>query len=342
MPPKKKIKVKVSDKERMRNRRANMSKEEKEEERKKNRDRMKRKREEMSALEKEEEKAKDRARKPKKTCVIKERNNHYIKHEKEYNRLYKIKIRSGRSEAEQEYEIIYNLLCMRRLRNSRTGKEHLLDNLKAKRGMRSANERAKETDKEISYSVQFQQRSFRDINEVTVWKKFVDRGKEYACILEQRNPEMAAEVKKILDSQRREREAREAILKEREERGFWEEDNNNPGQYWWTGKEPPGPEDPDPNNREYEQEIDGWEGEMSLTEKEWDELQSKWYWETVAERRQEEKELRNQKARENYKKRKEALSKPIIMPEVEVSEYEKIREQNIKERDEAFRSMGYE
>ena len=62
----------------------------------------------------------------------------------------------------------------------------------------------------------------------------------------------------------------------------------------------------------------------------------------MAERRQEDKELRNQKARENYKKRKEALSEPIIMPEVELSEYEKIREQNIKERDEAFRSMGFE
>ena len=334
MPPKKKSEDKISDKERMRIKRANMSNEEKETERKKARKRMAKTRKQMSDSKKEEVRAKDRERKPKKSCDTEESNSHYIKHEKEYNRLYKIKIRKGRSEAEHEYEMIYNLLCMRRLRNSRTGKEHLLDNLEARRGMRLV-------EKKVSIEPQFQQRSFRDIDEVIVWKKFVDRGTQYASILEARNPEIAAEVRKILESQRKEREAREAKIKEREDRGFWTE-NPQTGEFWWTGKEPPGPENPDPNMREYEQEIDVWEGEMALTEQEWDELQAKWYRETMEERRQEDREARNEQARENYKKRKEALSEPIIMPEVELSEYEKIREQNIKERDEAFQSMGNE
>ena len=56
------------------------------------------------------------------------------------------------------------------------------------------------------------------------------------------------------------------------------------------------------------------------------------------------KEERNRKARENYQKRKEALNEPIVMPEEskELSEYEKIREMNIKERNEALAAAGFD
>ena len=55
------------------------------------------------------------------------------------------------------------------------------------------------------------------------------------------------------------------------------------------------------------------------------------------------KEERNRKARENYQKRKEALNEPIVIPEEskELSEYEKIREMNIKERNEALAAAGF-
>ena len=56
------------------------------------------------------------------------------------------------------------------------------------------------------------------------------------------------------------------------------------------------------------------------------------------------KEERNRKARENYQKRKEALNEPIVMPEEskELSEYEKIREMNFKERNEALAEAGFD
>ena len=54
------------------------------------------------------------------------------------------------------------------------------------------------------------------------------------------------------------------------------------------------------------------------------------------------KAKRNEKAKEIYHKRKEALKQTIEIPEIEseMSEYEKIRERNIKEREEALAAAG--
>ena len=55
-------------------------------------------------------------------------------------------------------------------------------------------------------------------------------------------------------------------------------------------------------------------------------------------------EERNKKARENYQKQNEALIEPIVMPgeSKELNEYEKIREMNIKERNEALVAAGFD
>ena len=51
---------------------------------------------------------------------------------------------------------------------------------------------------------------------------------------------------------------------------------------------------------------------------------------------------RNRKARESYHKRKEALNTPIEWhEEYEMSEYEKIRERIIKEREDALAAAGF-
>ena len=44
----------------------------------------------------------------------------YIELEREYSRLYRERVRAKRSDVEHEFEMIYNLLCMRRLRKSLT------------------------------------------------------------------------------------------------------------------------------------------------------------------------------------------------------------------------------
>ena len=161
MPPKR---DKVKDRERKAQKRAQMTDEEKEFQRKANRERMAAKREsmpeeqrgmqrkadkerkaqkrsEMSFAEQEKERQKDRKKKSKKEPSPSIENDVgnsdcYVKHEREFNRLYRIKVRNNQSKAEHEYEKTYNLLCMRRIRSSRNGKQHLLDNVDARKGMR--------------------------------------------------------------------------------------------------------------------------------------------------------------------------------------------------------------
>ena len=83
------------------------------------------------------------------------------------------------------------------------------------------------------------------------------------------------------------------------------------------------------------------EEEMRKSEKELDEMYSQWHKQLEAENREE----RNRKARENYHRRKAEtnaeLMQPVDVPEFELSEYEKIREQNIKERNEALEAAGF-
>ena len=142
---------------------------------------------------------------------------------------------------------------------------------------------------------------------------------------------MADQIQKIKDEERKELEVKEAKEKEAAEKGYWWE-NPADGSFWWTGKEPPGPENPHPDDLEPEPDFYQMEGEPVMTDKEWDELQLKWYEQTMEEHRREDREERNRVAREKYQQRKAELAKPIEMPEIEMSEYDMMR-QIIKERD---------
>ena len=66
------------------------------------------------------------------------------------------------------------------------------------------------------------------------------------------------------------------------------------------------------------------------------ELQSKWYAEEMEARKKEKNAERNERQRE-----KEELKQKIELPEFEKSEYELLREKNIKEREEAMRASGW-
>ena len=317
-------------------RRSQMSKEEREKVRAANRKRNANKRSQMTKEERANVQAKDRERKNKNvgSKVEEDSRDKYVHHEREYNRLYKEKMRTGRSDVEHEYEIVNNLISMRCMRNSRSGKDHLLDNLDAKRGMRKL--------KEEGRLRPFQQREFRELTEIDIWRRFVQRGKEYANILKNKNPKFSAYIEEMLAKEVKERieryEQERQKEKEREEKGYWYQ-NPVDGDVWWTGKEPPGEYDFNPYISH--PVGDGWQGEMELTDKEWEELQAKWYQETLKERKEEERLRRNEVARENYHKRKEELLKPISMPQMEISEYERIREENIKERNEALKAAGW-
>ena len=64
----------------------------------------------------------------------------YIRNEREHNKQYRRRIRKGRNQAEIEYENVDIILKNRKTRKARDRKQHLLDNLRAKQGMRDLKE----------------------------------------------------------------------------------------------------------------------------------------------------------------------------------------------------------
>ena len=347
---------KKSKKEIMALKRASMNEDEKALQRQKDRERKARKKVEQVTRDKESPGQEDESNKKisNENVVIadsqegtegteKDITKSYLCHEKKFNRLCKMKIRGERSIAAHEYEKIYNLLCMRKLREKRSGKEHLMDNKKARKGMRVL--------KDEGRLIPFQNREFREIKEVDIWLQFTFRGQEFKDILAEKNPAILSDIQNLIDEQNKEKAAEEAKRKEMKakeqaerDKGFWE--FNYMMDFWeWTGLKPPGPDDPDPNNcveppqpTFSEKEV----REFELKKAEWRELELKWFKETMDQWAEEDRQARNRKAREKYQKKKEELQKPIEMPELpEMSEYEKIREQNIRERDEALRAAGF-
>ena len=324
--------VKAKDRERKAMKKLELSTEEKDKQRQSNKERMAKNLFAMSDEQYEAFRVKDRERKEKVTD--KYVNEDWLIHLKEYNRLYNIKMRENQTNASHEFEMINNLLCMRRLRNSRDGKEHLLDNRQAKLGMQLM--------KEEGPLKPFLNRNYRDIDECQLWTWFMYRGKEFAEILKKRKPEMATKVAEIIKMSRQKEDERKAKEKELEDKGYWKM-NPVDESYYWTGLNPPGPDNPNPNEMEPEP-LDGeqlTEEEMRKSEKELDEMYSQWHKQLEAENREE----RNRKARENYHRRKAEtnaeLMKPVDVPEFELLEYEKIGEQNIKERNEALEAAGF-
>ena len=146
-----------------------------------------------------------------------------------------MRVRSGRTEAEHEYELINNLLCMRRLRRSLTDEEYVSDKVRAKEGMRLARENGFKMDHIRSVG--------RDIKEFDLWYWFARSGRPYMDILQAKKPEFAEEIEVIIEDERK--KSTEKAEKEREEwrKGIWHY-NVVMETFEWTGKEPPGEDNP--------------------------------------------------------------------------------------------------
>ena len=114
---------KLSDKSRSAVRRLNRTAEQKAKDKETNRLRMAKKRKERTEDQKDKQRQADRESKARKRAAKKkpsrfvntksEVKKKYIEHEREFNRLYKVRVRSERTDAEHDFELINNLLCMR-------------------------------------------------------------------------------------------------------------------------------------------------------------------------------------------------------------------------------------
>ena len=252
-----------------------------------NKKRMAEKRKQLTEEEKDEIRRKDRERKSKKKNEMKIENpttskpekmeDYYMFDEKEHNRKYKQRVRAERSEAEVEFDKIETAIAVRKYRAD--GKEYLqweiylekLENEDFKKMMREKLRRDPYKKKE------------RELFEIEIWESYYDCSSENKDVLKKRKPEIFA---KIEDSKREESEISE--------------------------------EDED-------------KSEISEEDEEESEEQR------IIERRRENAD-RAKKCRE----RKQALlQKPIDIPDLPKSEYELLRDKNVKELEEMKRACGF-
>ena len=194
----------------------------------------------------------------------------------------------------------------------------------------------------------FEQRNFRDIDEEMIWQRFWRVGPKFRSILELKKHDIAKRIQEREDLEQKERDKMLQKSRENLKAGLWMM-NPHTEDYYWTGENPP-PEG------EYEQyngssndvvrTTDEWgrplDEERDRQEyKEWMELQSKWYQEEMEARNKEKVAERNKKQREKYQKIKEELKQKVELLELEKSDYELLRERNIKEREEAMKASGW-
>ena len=262
--------------------------------------------------------------------------------------------RDGRFDEEIEYDRIDSVVRQRRKRKERNGKEHLLDNLAAKRGMRELREKGR-------LKMECKRRKCKKDNE-ELWDQFWCQGGEYSKLLERRKPELAAHFKakdeqfvKDWEEKEKEREKQKEIERTLDEKGRWKYDN---GEYYWSI--------PDENghykslgevDHEFEEEAKAKEAlltpeereekkrkalEKKRKEKEEEErmleVEREYYAEEWRKEKEERRLERNRKAKE---KRDEELSKPIRMPKTgEKGKYEKVRDEMIQQRHDAMKESG--
>ena len=349
----------------------------------KNQRRMEKKRAEMTDEERNFQKEKNRVRMAKRREETKKRQKEEkeekrVSHERALDQEYKRRRRSTVSNAVQEYERIMQLLRNRKARSKRNGKDHLLDNLEAKQGMRWFREDGR--------VLKFKERLYYRKSEMEIWKIFYDLGSDYKEVLKKKKEEVfekivEEEAKKKEEEKRKknpdydniqeaikaghwgtgENEGYVWIDKSYGRDWFWARDTEEPkkgewvfrgGDYFWEGEGDP-PEEADPN---MDTNQFNWTEEDERRFKEQKEEEIEMSLETMRqrikedreERKREEDKKRIQKKKDlakymkNYREKKRAaLMNPIVMPKVsEKSEYLLLQEKNIAEFEERKKASG--
>ena len=267
----------------------------------------------------------------------------YKEHKKAFDKRYKQKIRNQRSEVYHEFDKIENLLSQRMTREFRDGKDHLLDNLDAKRGMRALKEYGPIKDKP------FMRRASREKDGEALWRGFWDRGESYQKVLLLNIPTLAAKFKEKDEEAQNKAKDEEKRKKE----GHWIWDGGNEDYFWSI---------PDENGHQkslsqYENELEANKPKLTPEEEEEkkkkEEEERKWLKEERKReneetdrwyelRRKEKKEELARKQRERREKIKKELQKPIKLPikNKEKGDYEKARDRTILERHNAMKESG--
>ena len=200
--------------------------------------------------------------------------------------------------------------------------------------------------REVGFLKAFIERKPRELEDDTLWYSFWCRGKEQRDLLRSKLGDIA---KKFTEKEEKERVEYEKKREEEEKRrkiGYWD---YNPCDdcYHWTG-DGPSPcsfeeynglgEFAPPDMKKLLMEMSPEERRKRSEEMdERAEIYKSWWNEMMEEDRLE----RNRRAKEKRDQKKAQLSVPLEMPEIgEMSEYEKIREANIRELEELKKASG--
>ena len=228
------------------------------------------------------------------------------------------KVRERKTNEETEYEMICQKHKKREARALRSGKEHLIQNLKAKKEMTKFREKGRVFD--------FQKRSRHNETEMSDFKNFERKGKTYSEFLDTAQPDIVERLNEEIRVEKERERKRKEEEKRKEKEGHWEF-NGESGEYFWAG-------DTDPEFGETFSFSPPTEEENKITR----EAERKELERFFEETKKKQNEKRKQKAEEN----KKAMATPIDpLPERELCAYENIRENIIQEREKAMIESGF-
>ena len=232
-------------------------------------------------------------------------------------------LRKTRNEEDIDYDKIIDRQRRQKQRNIQTGKEHLLGNLEAKKGMRVLRQYGRLT----TFSHRDSISRGKEDDDLSEWKKYFDKSQYHSEKLMQNQPDIVtrlnakSRLEKEKEIQRKEKE------KETANHGEWHY-NGEMDEYEWTGE----------NEPEYYQEPLNNEALTDAEKLISKEAEERWMNAAIEERKQQRREKRQKKDKE----RKEAMEKPVNpLPARELCQYEKIREGIIKERQEAMAKCNF-
>ena len=194
---------------------------------------------------------KDRERKREKVRAIKKQT--CTENEKEMDRQYKEKMRMNRTAEQIEFDKLEYVLRKRQFRKEMSETEKQIEKEKSRNGMQSLRLEGP--------IMEYQKREFRELDDLTLWMIYWEKGQKYQDLLEKLKPDTASVIKIRLDN----------------------------GAISIPGK----------TVNDYEEELNAWHNEAINNDDE-----------------------------------------DIELPEIEMSAYEKLREENIKELEAAKKESG--
>ena len=240
--------------------------------------------------------------------------------ENEKRRERRLEILENINDVEREFLKINLKHKKRSLRQQRTGKQKLEQNLKAKRGMRLFREEGRLKD--------YEQRTKSNRNEEQDWTSFIRKGKNYSEKLDECKPDVVAKINEEFRKQEDRMREKEAERKKQidEDGGEWVY-NAEFDDYHWVGEgDRKLHHDPvyEPLTSEELKDIRCQEEEFRLAEIE------------------QEKKLAKERRKIKQDEIKAAMGTPIApLPQKEKCEYEKLRDRNINERMKAMEKAGF-